>query len=476
VPLKSDPNYNFYQSQIKKNINPQVAEISIQLVYAENQKLIGRMASYNKLQNGIPIEILPYDNEEMWGAIDLLSEELLRRGLKGPINIQGRMTEKGLKVFEMNPRFTGITGLRSLMGFNEVEACIKDFLNINKGKNQIKFNTFKFGMRQTADKAALIDSSLRVKQQFEQLHPKEKPNRKPVILITGSTGFLGRHLVDVLHTKDEFEIWHLARSKEKLKKIYSYNHTFYDHDDFEMDRIHLGYVDTIIHLGFARPHTSDEEIAKSVSFSNKLFTKASLHHSPYIINISSQSVYGADTHNAWTEKSTIQPKTNYGHAKHAVESMLRNLNSINLHAKYTSIRLSTLIGVDENKVDFISKMIDFAIKNSEINVLGGNQILQRLDVRDASDALAVLLSKRKEIKNPVYNLGSNEYNSVLDTAKIIKNNLEVLNNNHKVTLTIKNPEQIYPSLKLDSSIFYKEFDWAPQNTLDTSIKHMIKSY
>jgi hypothetical protein len=36
----------------------------------------------------------------------------------------------GFKIFEMNARFTGITGLRALMGFNEVAICIEKWLKI----------------------------------------------------------------------------------------------------------------------------------------------------------------------------------------------------------------------------------------------------------------------------------------------------------------------------------------------------------
>ena len=61
-PASEDPNYTHYNKQISKNINPQVSEISIQLVSDCEGQLIGKMASYNKLKNGVPIEILPMNN------------------------------------------------------------------------------------------------------------------------------------------------------------------------------------------------------------------------------------------------------------------------------------------------------------------------------------------------------------------------------------------------------------------------------
>lgn len=128
VPLKGDPFRELYLEQISKRINPQLSEISIQVVTDKNGELMGRMASYNKLNNGVPIEIIPYENEYVWSEVDKLLPALRRLGHRGPLNIQGRLTDNGFKVFEMNARFTGITGLRALMGFNEVECCIKNWI------------------------------------------------------------------------------------------------------------------------------------------------------------------------------------------------------------------------------------------------------------------------------------------------------------------------------------------------------------
>jgi carbamoylphosphate synthase large subunit len=43
----------------------------------------------------------------------------------GPCNFQCRLTSEGVRVFEVNTRFTGITGVRAAMGWNEVEAVVR---------------------------------------------------------------------------------------------------------------------------------------------------------------------------------------------------------------------------------------------------------------------------------------------------------------------------------------------------------------
>ena len=46
---------------------------------------------------------------------------------KGPINIQCRKTEKGIFPFEINPRLSGTTYLRAMVGYNEPEMLIRYF-------------------------------------------------------------------------------------------------------------------------------------------------------------------------------------------------------------------------------------------------------------------------------------------------------------------------------------------------------------
>jgi len=51
----------------------------------------------------------------------------------GPINFQLRLTEKGPVVFEINPRFSGTTPIRTLFGMNEVEAVVNRIMGTKPG-------------------------------------------------------------------------------------------------------------------------------------------------------------------------------------------------------------------------------------------------------------------------------------------------------------------------------------------------------
>jgi carbamoylphosphate synthase large subunit len=100
-------------------------EISIQVVFDHVGEHLGTFTSVNRLQSGVPIFVDPQRVPRVEEVVERMAEALRDRGLIGPCNFQSRLTEQGPKVFEVNPRFTGITGVRAAMGFNEVEAVLR---------------------------------------------------------------------------------------------------------------------------------------------------------------------------------------------------------------------------------------------------------------------------------------------------------------------------------------------------------------
>lgn len=477
IPIKTDPNYHFYMSQIAQNKNPQVSEVSIQLVYNPEGLLMGRMFSYNKLNNGVPIEVVPYENEYIWSIVDKLTPTLLKMGLRGPLNIQGRLTENGLKLFEMNPRFTGITGLRALMGFNEVEACVKEWLGIDKGNNQLRFNYNRFGIRQTADKSIPIERNKEVFNLFKQINGEEIKNKKTV-LITGASGYLGQNLINKLSIDKNFEIWAFDIDKQKTNSLFKNNvKDIYDNTDLETGRVHLGNVDILLHLGFTRPHGTNQQIAESLDFTHKLFARAVSNQIPAIINISSQSVYGLETTPPWKEETPVAPQMVYAQAKYATELLLSSLSVLNKTMKYSSLRLGALAGGAPGlvEVDFLSKIVRNAYDGKPINLVGGNQQMERFDLRDAVDAIILMLNSEPTNWKPVYNLGSGQ---VLSLIEIVTKSIEIASkfNGGKSSEIKVEEKDVNMQFGLDSSLFYVDMKWNPQYKIEKTIESLINYY
>jgi carbamoyl-phosphate synthase large subunit len=63
---------------------------------------------------------------------DFCKEVVLKTNLKGSNNIQFRVTAGKPKVLEINPRFSGTTGIRAHCGFNDVEMWVTESMGLGK--------------------------------------------------------------------------------------------------------------------------------------------------------------------------------------------------------------------------------------------------------------------------------------------------------------------------------------------------------
>ena len=476
VPLPDDPNYQLYINGIAKNQNPQVSEISIQLVLSQEGEIIGKMASFNKLSNGVPIEILPYENDQIWAVVDKLLPVFKEKGLVGPLNIQGRLTKKGLKIFEMNPRFTGITGMRALMGFNEVEACIKSWLNIDSSV-YLKINNNRFGIRQTTDKVLSFDRNELAQSLAQQVSPRIFPLTKTV-LVTGASGYLGRSLVEELHSNQEIRVIAMGRSAEKLEKLFSKSGIeFYDYSALFNGEFSVGNIDIVIHSAFARPHCTETEIAESLDFTSNLFTCLARHQIPYIINLSSQSVYGQTFTPLWKESDPVAPTMPYSQAKYASELMLKSISKLYPHITTTSLRLAAISGGKKGlvPVDLLSKLVLKAVKGENLVIVGGKQELEIMDVRDAVRYIVRFTEQINPSSEAVYNLGANGIYNIMDIAKMVKRVVEDISNQTVVELELK-PSETDLKFGMDSSRIERKLDISPEYNLESTVRSLVSFF
>ena len=468
VPRHGDPLRETYLKQIAKRINPQIAEISAQVVTDKNGNVMGKMCSYNKLNNGVPIEMVPYEDDYVWSEINKLLPELKRLGHRGPLNIQGRWTDNGLRLYEMNARFTGITGWRALMGFNEVETCIKDWLDIDAEINPLQMNYNKFGIRQTADKAIELSANNEVKKMSLAINNRALKEVK-TLFITGAGGYLGQTLINMIQT-EAYEIIAFDLTKDKTSQLYaSYDNVqCVDTKDFDKGIIRLGEADYIIHCGFARPHCTQEQIAESLAFTNKLFGLAALNQVPAIINISSQAVYGTKQQPLWTEDCAAMPETVYAQAKYASELMAQNIHMQNQTSYSTSLRLASLTGGQSGliPIDIIAKFVNNVLQHKPIQIQGGHQKIERIDVRDAASAIASLIKTDYRRWKPAYNVG-HIIISVLELAETVKK-IAKERFNMDAEIQVVHADNISANFGMDSSLMRQE-NWTPKYGLDDII-------
>jgi carbamoyl-phosphate synthase large subunit len=125
-----------YEPLIQEYVGNHEEEFTIGVLYADNGRLLNSIAMKRILGSGLSTRQTIVDPKTKrkyvissgisQGLIDdfkdirKTAEKIAQvLGVNGPVNIQCRKTESGIVPFEVNPRFSGTTGPRSLVGCNE---------------------------------------------------------------------------------------------------------------------------------------------------------------------------------------------------------------------------------------------------------------------------------------------------------------------------------------------------------------------
>lgn len=94
-------------------------EINLQGMVAPDGTVVSVFTSRNRQVQGVTQEVRPLDDPSLealaWDTFRVLAAE----GLRGPGNLQGRLTGEGFLAYEINPRFTGNAAARTTLGYPE---------------------------------------------------------------------------------------------------------------------------------------------------------------------------------------------------------------------------------------------------------------------------------------------------------------------------------------------------------------------
>ena len=292
------------------------------------------------------------------------------------------------------------------------------------------------------------------------------------ILITGAGGYLGGHLIEQLSQEDKYKIFAFDLEKEKLKERFNniHNIEFYEFNDFELNTLPFGETDIIVHLAFARAHKGEKEIAKSLVFTNDFFNKVREHRIPALINISSQEVYGNLYSHTWQEELLPTPNTIYGFAKFSSEILARNLNFQGI-TNATNLRLAGLIGQDTD-TRLVSRFVDNVIKRIPIKILGGEQVLSQIDIRDAVSGIESLLRTPSTRWKNTYNLGYIRSYSIFEIAEIVVEKARLFG--YKDIKTVREDSDAKLNAVMDSTLFYTETEWQPKYNIGSTIESIFE--
>ena len=140
-----------YEPLVQEYVGSHQDEYTIGILSIEGGEVLGSFALRRNITSGLSRRCILKDKKKgnmlvissgiSQGAVDEFHNirkqaEHIASALQsqGPLNVQGRIVGDQLYVFEINPRFSGTTSIRALMGWNEPDILIKYYLFGEKPK------------------------------------------------------------------------------------------------------------------------------------------------------------------------------------------------------------------------------------------------------------------------------------------------------------------------------------------------------
>jgi carbamoylphosphate synthase large subunit/nucleoside-diphosphate-sugar epimerase len=387
-PEENDENYKSIVDAVKNRKFVQKSEISVQILMNIESKFCGIFISKNQLKNGIPVVVEPIQSEEFehFNEIKKFIPILEENKVVGPVNIQGRVTPKGLFFFEMNMRFTGITGNRALLGFNEVDFLIQNFLEKNNS-TLTGFATNKIGVRQVA-----CTTIPKIKENFG----------KPVLAIFGAGSNVGQKYIS--DYANNFEYIYIIARDNSIKK---YSNLFLQENisviSLNDPNLHQILCKSDVFINFASALAFESDLVKFDAIRNvfKLLTIVNKANIPLVINLSSQSVYSQIENKEKNEMDNVQFDKSYSFQKLIIEDFCNAIYSYATVSKVVSLRLPRILNPSNvEQCGFFAKVVSLFKKGETIDIPNPLNNTNLIHIKDVVDAIQYLIMNRFDIDFP----------------------------------------------------------------------------
>ena len=283
------------------------------------------------------------------------------------------------------------------------------------------------------------------------------------ILITGSSGFIGKNLIDNLLS--EYKIIGLSKNGKKSKL----NHIIKDIN--KVTAKDFKNIFCVIHLAAITDPKICEDFPDQCITTNVLGTQkileASRKNNCKVVYASTSHVYGIPKKIPISETASTSPTSIYAGSKLAGEILCESYQK-QFNMDISIVRIFSVYGPKSNNHCVLPSIVK-QMKNSNIIKLGNiNSKRDFIFISDIMDAFKIILKNINGFN--VYNVGAEKSYSIKEICKkfeklygkkiIIKNNLE---QNRKIDA--KNI--------ISNSTKLKKLGWKSKITLDEGLRKMI---
>ena len=207
------------------------------------------------------------------------------------------------------------------------------------------------------------------------------------ILLTGSSGFLGQHVLDQIGSRDGIllETFSFRCNESYQNKIEELNNKLVENN-----------YDYIINAGSSQSTKDDIDNLKELIISNIFFPSSILS----VIDKSNLKTHFINFGSAWEfdEKGKKMPFNAYAASKSACESFFKHYAQKNL--KITNIYLYDTYGPNDKRNKVINLVIDAMIKNEDLNMSSCEQMMDLIYIDDVISSLEFIISSKFNQKYP----------------------------------------------------------------------------
>lgn len=297
-------------------------------------------------------------------------------------------------------------------------------------------------------------------------------NRPRRIIVTGASGFIGRHLTRAL-LNDGHEVLGLTRSRsgaDKVPKGARCHITDYSAQD--LSEVFTDY-DSMVHLAARRSTREDTPGAMSPFLKaagdmlDALLTAATTSEITKIVTMSSIAVYSSANNAPYVETDFPMPLNPYGLSKLVMEYAV-DLWARTHGAEVTHLRLAACYGEGEKATGALMRFAEQARAKDRLNVTNGGGY--QIDQIYVEDAVGAILSALIHAGAGPVNVGSGIGYSVLEIAKAAN---KAFDNSDQLTVepaTLAAIVEVQRHMRVDKAA--KCLKWEPEYCLEKGLLAM----
>lgn len=292
------------------------------------------------------------------------------------------------------------------------------------------------------------------------------------VLVTGATGFIGRHVLEALQARSLYKIYAVTSDALPIDSPGVSWH--------QADFLNAGQVDRLMkkirpdflmHFAwYAVPGlywTSDKNLAWEEA-SIDLIKRFYENGGERMVAAGTCAEYSWDSGVFYEDKTPLEPKTLYGQCKSKVGVFLEEYSK-KIGASSAWGRIFFLYGPYEDQRRLVPSVICSLLQNKPALCSHGNQIRDFLFVKDVASAFVSLLESN--IVGPV-NIASGQPVALKDIIYKIADKIGRRNLVHLGALSAKNNE---PKLLIaDIKKLSEEIKWHPEFDINTGLELTVK--